>query len=164
MRDLAQHAHSLTTRRNFTILIGQKNAPEIAASLVNIADFAVLEDCKGRREDDPAEEVAFCVEFQRYITARKPVLSIEYPPSLESGEGSGNCNATGANLEDYEASCDDTRDNQNFSTVLKIKEGEGELNGCTQYCDGGMVGTGVVVTVTDPDRDLAQCPPESTSA
>lgn len=159
VRALAKHAHGLTTKRGNTLLIGQKNAPELAEELLKDLDFAVLEDCKDLRHDgrDP-----WCDEFQRYVTAGKPVLSIEYPRSLESPSGSGKCAASGASEAEYNASCDETKGNKGFSTVLKIKEGQGELNGCTQYCDGKKVGTGVVVTETDASKDGGKCPEGST--
>jgi len=156
MRALSKHAHGLTTTRGYTMLIGQKNAKELAGTLLKegLVDFAVLEDCKGLRET--VSNAAFCSDFQPFIKAGKPVLSIEYPVSLESGVGSGKCSSTGANSKEYTASCDKTKGNAGFSTVLKIKEGDGELNGCTQYCDAGQ-GKGVVVTATDGGKDSAKC-------
>ncbi|KAK1749703.1 glycoside hydrolase superfamily [Echria macrotheca] len=162
MRVLSKHAHNLTTLRGYTMLIGQKNAPEIGPTLLkeSLVDFAVLEDCKGLRDKDAD---VFCDQFQPFIAAGKPVLSIEYPASLEASPiGSTKCSSTGANSTEYKASCDKTKGNAGFSTVLKIKNGDGELNGCTQYCDAGGVGTGVVVTATDPGKDGAKCPANST--
>ena len=54
-----------------------------------------------------------------------------------------------------------TKGNAGFTTVLKIKEGEGELNGSTQYCDAGL-GKGVVVTATNSAKDGVACPAGST--
>ncbi|KAK3901559.1 glycoside hydrolase superfamily [Staphylotrichum tortipilum] len=153
---LADHAHGLTTKRGYTLLIGQKNAPELVGRLGTTLDFAVLEDCKTLNDDDP---FTFCSDFQAYITQGKPVLSIEYPSTLGNPQ-TGACNARGASDAQYTASCDDTKGNANFSTVLKIQGDVGELNGCTQYCGGGS-GTGVVTTATDPDLDGATCPSNS---
>jgi hypothetical protein len=154
---LATHAHTLTTRRGFTLLIGQKNAPELVGQVGGALDFAVLEDCKTLND---AEDYTFCSDFQPYIAEGKPVFSIEYPSTL-GNKNTGKCSATGASKAQYTASCDTTKGNSGFSTVLKIQGGVGELNGCTQYCDGGGPGTGVVTTATDPDLDGSPCPPES---
>jgi hypothetical protein len=143
------------------MLIGQKNAPELASALLRYVDFTVLEDCKSLFDKKP--ENAFCSEFQPFITGgnQMPILSIEHPISLENGKGSGNCRSTGANDAQYKASCDTTKGNAGFTTVLKIKEGEGELNGSTQYCDAGL-GKGVVVTATNSAKDGVACPAGST--
>lgn len=154
---MAAHAHGLTTKRGFTLLIGQKNAPELVGQVGGVLDFAVLEDCKTLNDD---EDFTFCRDFQTYIAAGKPVFSIEYPSTLGNTE-TGACSATGASDPQYAASCDTTKGNAGFSTVLKIQGGVGELNGCTQYCSGESPGTGVVVTATDPELDGSQCPPEA---
>ncbi|KAK5655872.1 hypothetical protein OQA88_5411 [Cercophora sp. LCS_1] len=155
VKELAAHAHNLTTRRGFTMLIGQKNAAPLAEQLVGDLDFAVLEDCKGLNED-PEDDPNFCQEFQRYVNANppKPVFSIEYPPTL-GNPATGACNASGANQQNYTASCTPRPETQGFSTVLKIQGDQGELNGCTQYCDG--FGRGVVVTVEDARKDENNC-------
>ncbi|GAB1318128.1 hypothetical protein MFIFM68171_08338 [Madurella fahalii] len=152
--ELATHAHNLTTEQNFTMLIGQKNAPELVGQLEDDLDFAVLEDCKTLNDD---EDFTFCSDFQAYITREKPVFSIEYPSTLGNST-TGACNLTGAIEAQYNASCNDTAGNSDFSTVLKIQGDLGELNNCTQYCDGGGPGTGVVITPTDPELDGADCP------
>ncbi|KAH6623208.1 glycoside hydrolase superfamily [Chaetomium tenue] len=157
--ELATHAHSLTTDRGHTLLIGQKNAPELVEQIGGDLDFAVLEDCKTLNDD---EDYVFCGDFQTYIAEGKPVFSIEYPSTLGNTE-TGACNANGASDEQYAASCATDQGNSGFSTVLKIQGGEGELNGCTQYCSGGEPGTGVVVTPTDPGSDGNTCPSNSTS-
>lgn len=149
--DLATYAHTLTTKRGFTMLIGQKNAPELAERVEASLDFAVLEDCKELRDGGEG----FCNEYTRYVEKGKPVFSIEYPRTLE-GTRAGSCRTTGASQAEYTAACDE-RGNDLFSTVLKIKEGEGELNGCTQYCSGNEVGTGVVVTAEDSTLDGGEC-------
>ncbi|KAK3292868.1 glycoside hydrolase superfamily [Chaetomium fimeti] len=156
--ELATHAHSLTTLQNHTLLIGQKNAPELVEQLSDALDFAVLEDCKGLNDE---EDFTFCEDFQAYITAGKPVLSIEYPSTLGDTE-TGACNPDGTSDEQYAASCATDQGNSDFSTVLKIQGGDGELNGCTQYCSGGEPGTEVVVTATDPELDGETCPSNST--
>ena len=143
------------------MLLGQKNAPEIARELLSLTDFAVLEDCKGSRAGHP--EWAFCEDFQPHVRAGKPVLSIEYPRTIESPLGSGVCkvNSGGTEEREYREACAMDRGNAGFSTVLKIKEGSGELNGCAQYCDEGY-GKGVVVSATNSERDGAACPKEAT--
>lgn len=155
--ELAQHAHGLTTEQNFTLLIGQKNAPELVDDLNGELDFAVLEDCKTLNDD---EDYTFCSDFQVYITNGKPVFSIEYPSTL-GDNSTGECYPDGAIQEQYDASCDDTVGNSDFSTVLKIPGDIGELNNCTQYCDGREPGTGVVITATDNERDGIDCPPDA---
>jgi endo-alpha-1,4-polygalactosaminidase (GH114 family) len=155
--ELATHAHSLTTEKGYTMLIGQKNAPELVEQVGGVLDFAVLEDCKTLNDD---EDYTFCIDFQAYIAEGKPVFSIEYPSTL-GNQDTGACSATGASDAQYTASCDTTQGNSGFSTVLKIQGGDGELNGCTQYCSGGQPGTGVVVTATDPELDGGECPPEA---
>ncbi|KAL2144910.1 hypothetical protein VTI28DRAFT_8371 [Corynascus sepedonium] len=152
--ELAEHAHSLTTKRGYTLLIGQKNTPDLAEQLSEVLDFAVLEDCKSLND---AEDTPFCSEFQAYIEKGRPVFSIEYPSTLGDTE-TGDCNPDGVSDDQYEASCDTTKGNSDFSTVLKIQGDVGELNGCTQYCSGGEPGTGVVVTATNPDLDDDYCP------
>jgi len=153
---LADHAHGLTTKRGYTLLIGQKNAPELVGRLGTVLDFAVLEDCKSLNDEDP---FPFCGDFQAYIQQGKPVMSIEYPSTLGNPQ-TGACNARGADDAQYTTSCDATQENADFSTVLKIRGDVGELNGCTQYCGGGP-GTGVVTTATDSNQDGATCPTES---
>ncbi len=153
---LADYAHGLTTKRGYTLLIGQKNAPELVDRVGTTLDFAVLEDCKTLND---AESSPFCNDFQPYISQGKPVLSIEYPSSLGNPQ-TGECNARGVTDEQYTTSCDDTQGNSDFSTVLKIQGDVGELNGCTQYCGGGP-GAGVVITVTDSGLDDRSCPANS---
>ncbi|KAK4154239.1 glycoside hydrolase superfamily [Chaetomidium leptoderma] len=155
--ELATHAHGLTTKQGFSMLIGQKNAPELVDQVGSVLDFAVLEDCKTLNDD---EDYTFCGDFQTYISAGKPVFSIEYPSTL-GDQDTGVCSPTGASDAQYAASCDTTKGNTGFSTVLKIQGGDGELNGCTQYCYGEAPGTGVVATLTDPKLDGAPCPPEA---
>ncbi|GAB1311345.1 Endo alpha-1,4 polygalactosaminidase [Madurella fahalii] len=155
VRELAAHAHSLTTQRGFTMLIGQKNAPEIVGDVADVLDFAVLEVCKTLRDE---EDFNFCVDYQEpYIDAGKPVFSIEYPESL-GDPNTGACSPSGANETEYENSCEG---NVRFSTVLKIQGEIGELNGCTQYCLEAGHGEGVVETATDPALDGIACPPEA---
>ncbi|KAM7205409.1 Glycoside hydrolase superfamily [Naviculisporaceae sp. PSN 640] len=166
MTQLATTAHSLKTKRGNTLLIGQKNAPELVSSLSSVLDFAVLEDCKNLRNE---ADRAFCKDFQPYISANKPVFSIEYPTSLRNKASPQQCNASGANSAQYTASCEiDTavggkRGNFKFSEILKLRDGadeseHGELNGCTQYCGQGQ-GKGVVVTAVNEEIDGDVCKP-----
>ena len=161
IKNLSTYTHSLTTLQRYTILIGQKNAPKLASTLLPSVDFTVLEDCKSLFDRKP--ENSFYSKFQPFLTGgnQKPVLSIKYPTSLENGKGTGNCQSAGANSTQYTASCDMTKGNTGFTTVLKIKEGKGELNGCTQYCDA-RVGKGVGVTATNSTKDGLACPAGST--
>jgi hypothetical protein len=55
------------------LLIGQKNAPELAPALVGTMDFAVAESCW---------QYGFCEAFSAYTEADKPVFALEY---LEAG-------------------------------------------------------------------------------
>ncbi|KAM7206087.1 glycoside hydrolase [Naviculisporaceae sp. PSN 640] len=155
---LAQEAHSLTTNRSFTLLIGQKNAAELVERLEPNLDFAVLEDCKNLREE---ADRAFCADFQPYIANEKPVFSIEYPSSLRDPAAPQQCRATGADEAQFEASCanDTTPDgplgNYRFSEILKLRDEADEsteLNGCTQYCDRE-----VVVTAINSELDGDEC-------
>jgi hypothetical protein len=98
------------------MLVGQKNAPEIASELASTLDFAVLEECL---------EQGFCAEFQPYIAAGKPVFQIEYPGSSGSGDVSD---------ADYEKFCGTTEGNEGFSEVLK--RASEQVDGWGQYCDG----------------------------
>ncbi|KAL2129873.1 hypothetical protein VTI74DRAFT_7184 [Chaetomium olivicolor] len=160
VNELATHAHSLTTKQGFTMLVGQKNARELVGKFSGsgaLLDFAVLEDCKDLNGNRGSP---FCSDFQKYIAAGKPVFSIEYPSTL-GNQDTGACNTGGASAAQYDASCDATKGNADFSTVLKIQGGAGELNGCTQYCTGGKPGTGVVVTATSSDLDGSRCPASS---
>jgi endo-alpha-1,4-polygalactosaminidase (GH114 family) len=155
--ELATHAHNLTTLRNYTLLIGQKNAPELIEPLGGILDFAVLEDCKTLNDE---EDYVFCGDFLTYIDEGKPVFSIEYPSTLNNTEDGG-CNPDGASAEQYADSCEPDERTRDFSTILKLQGGVGELNGCTQYCSDAGPGTGVVVTPTDPELDGRTCPSEA---
>lgn len=125
MRNLSTYAHFLTTERGYTMLIGQKNAPELASALLRYVDFTVLEDCKSLFDKKP--ENAFCSEFQPFITGgnQKPILSIEYPISLENGKGSGNCRSTGANDAQYKASCDTYQGECGIHHGLEDQRGRG---------------------------------------
>lgn len=60
---LAEEAHERS------LAIGLKNAPDMAADLVNIYDFSVLEDCFA---------YGWCADLQPFIDAGKPVFAIEY--------------------------------------------------------------------------------------
>lgn len=161
MTQLAEQAHALTTSRSFTLLIGQKNAAELVPALEGDLDFAVLEDCKNLRGE---AEGAFCADFQPYIANEKPVFSIEYPTSLRDPAAPQQCNTTGAERAQYEASCandtvpDGPLGNYRFSEVLKLRDVDNEateLNGCTQYCEG--LGNGVVVTAINSDLEEDEC-------
>ncbi len=151
--ELADYAHGLTTSQGNTLLIGQKNGNELVSQLSSKLDFAVLEDCKKlNNHDDPP----FCSDFQAYVNQSKPVFSIEYPSTLGNPD-TGACNSKGANSTQYADSCDMAKGNAKFSEILKIQGEVGELNGCTEYCNGA----GVVVTATNADLDGSLCPAET---
>ncbi|KAF5020698.1 hypothetical protein F66182_7260 [Fusarium sp. NRRL 66182] len=123
LKSLAQHAHSIKTKDGNALLIGQKNAPEIAEDLVSSLDFAVLESCRGTT--DPNEESwPFCEDFQIYIDAGKPVLQIEYPPSVEK---TGKLSAS-----DESYYCVAKDEDKGFSKI--IKWASAQLDGWGQYC------------------------------
>lgn len=124
LKNLAEYAHSIKTKEGEPLLIGQKNAPEIAADLVSTLDFAVLESCRGT-SDANEESWPFCSDFQTYIDAGKPVLQIEYPPSVEkSGEVSSS---------DMDYYCSPDESDEGFSKI--IKWASAQLDGWGQYCD-----------------------------
>lgn len=125
LTSLATYAHSLKTKRGEPLLVGQKNAPEIAPSLVNTLDFALLESCRG--SSDPDEESwPFCSDFQIYIAKKKPVFQIEYPPSVSE---------TGAmSASDKRYYCNARNADKGFSKI--IKWASAQLDGWGQYCDG----------------------------
>lgn len=63
LRDLAAAAHGLD------LLIGQKNAPDLAPDLAATLDFVIAESCWHWR---------FCGEFADYTALGKPIFDIEY--------------------------------------------------------------------------------------
>ena len=155
IHSLATFSHNNNTTQGNTLLIGQKNAPELTANVSSSLDFAVLENCAAYKQPDRDAE-PFCAAYQdSYSRAGKPVLSIEYPPTLGSPT-TGACNTRGVTQADYDGTCGSLAAGKDaFSTVLKIQGGKGELNGCTQYCGAG-VGRGVVVTRTEEGKE--ECP------
>ncbi|EGS19445.1 uncharacterized protein CTHT_0049060 [Thermochaetoides thermophila DSM 1495] len=46
VKDVTDHAHSLTTACGYALLIGQSNAPDLAENLSSCLDLAVLENCR----------------------------------------------------------------------------------------------------------------------
>ncbi|CAJ0546418.1 Ff.00g098910.m01.CDS01 [Fusarium sp. VM40] len=123
LKSLAQYAHSIKTKDGNLLLVGQKNAPEIADDLVSSLDFAVLESCRGTT--DPEEENwPFCEDFQTYIDAGKPVLQIEYPPSVEK---TGKLSSS-----DKTYYCTPKEEDKDFSKI--IKWASAQLDGWGQYC------------------------------
>ncbi|KAF5663982.1 endo alpha-1,4 polygalactosaminidase precursor [Fusarium heterosporum] len=123
LKSLAEYAHSIKTMDGNSLLIGQKNAPEIAEDLVSSLDFAVLESCRGTTDPDE-ESWPFCKDFQTYIDAGKPVLQIEYPPSVEK---------TGKlSLSDKTYYCTPEGEDEGFSKIMKWASAQ--LDGWGQYC------------------------------
>ncbi|RYP64528.1 hypothetical protein DL771_008717 [Monosporascus sp. 5C6A] len=132
IRDMAAYAKSSEVSKQ--MLFGQKNAQEMVPELVGTLDFAVLENCI--RED-------FCSEFNAYVNSNppKPVVAIEYPPSLGSDTSPGGCNSSGINTTDRGLFCNNQANKvpAGFSEVLKLDFDRYGLNNCTQYCDSEMV-------------------------
>ncbi|KAJ4131946.1 hypothetical protein NW768_006146 [Fusarium equiseti] len=123
LKALAKYAHSIKTKGGNSLLVGQKNAPEIAGDLVSTLDFAVLESCRGTTDPDE-ENWPFCEDFQIYVDAGKPVLQIEYPPSIEkSGKLSSSDNSYYCSPKDGD---------KGFSKI--IKWASAQLDGWGQYC------------------------------
>lgn len=118
LEELAIYAHSTKTQRGSKLLVGQKNAPSLASRLVSTLDFAVLESCR---------EWEFCGNFQRYVSAGKPVFQIEYPESiLELGKLS---------LDDLKFHCEGSgHGDEGFSKILK--RASAQLDGWGQFCGG----------------------------
>ncbi|KAK7416109.1 hypothetical protein QQX98_005437 [Neonectria punicea] len=126
LKNLAAYAHSVKTQEGQPLLVGQKNAPEIAEDLVSTLDFAVLEQCRGS-SDSSEESYAFCSDFQTYIHAGKPVLQIEYPPSVSESDGT-------LSSSDESFYCNSEEDDKGFSKILKWASAQ--LDGWGQYCGG----------------------------
>ncbi|KAH7160128.1 glycoside hydrolase superfamily [Dactylonectria estremocensis] len=126
LKSMAEHAHSLTTQAGQPLLVGQKNAPEIAADLVSTLDFAVLEQCRGS-SDESEGTYSFCSDFQSYVEAGKPVLQIEYPPSVSASDGT-------LSSSDKTFYCEAEDDDQDFSKILKWASAQ--LDGWGEYCSG----------------------------
>ncbi|KAF4332565.1 endo alpha-1 4 polygalactosaminidase precursor [Fusarium beomiforme] len=123
LKNLAVYAHSIKTKDDNPLLVGQKNMPEIAGDLVSTLVFAVLESCRGTTDPDE-ENRPFCQAFQTYIDAGKPVLQIEYPPSVaKTGKLSSSDNAYYCTPKD---------DDKGFGKVLKWASAQ--LDGWGQYC------------------------------
>lgn len=127
LKSLATYAHSLTTQSGGPLLVGQKNAPEIAPLVDSTLDFAVLESCRGTPDDD----YAFCGDFQSYVAADKPVFQIEYPPSVED---TGSISST-----DETYYCIEEDQDEGFSKV--IKWASAQLDGWGAYCGGEIFET-----------------------
>lgn len=122
---LAAYAHGLATAEGNGLLVGQKNAPEIADQLSSTLDFAVLEGCRG--SSDGNGDGAFCADFQTYVSKGKPVLQIEYPPSVSASGGT-------LSASDEAYYCDAQTGDEGFSKVLKWASAQ--LDGWGQYCGG----------------------------
>ena len=54
--------------------IGLKNSSAIAADVIDVADFAIIEQCQELRE---------CAEYRAFVDAGKAVLDIEYAGTPE---------------------------------------------------------------------------------
>ncbi|OAA58158.1 endo alpha-1,4 polygalactosaminidase [Cordyceps fumosorosea ARSEF 2679] len=138
---LAEHAHNMISTRGHRFLIGQKNGADLPARLAKTLDFAVLERCL---------EEGLCDKFGGYLAAGKPVIDIEYPASLQDETDETNkCNLNRKNdcdKGDEKCPCRDISGEsfKKMDRVIKLDFTDYGLNGCTQYCDSG-----VVVTPTD---------------
>ncbi|KAF9878980.1 hypothetical protein CkaCkLH20_03213 [Colletotrichum karsti] len=128
IKNLASHAHSLTTKEGRSLMIGQKNAPEIAPDLASTVDFAVLETCLGTRTSDEVEP--FCSDFQPLVASGHPVFQIEYPLSVKNG--------IEISQVDYEYFCVSKNGNNGFSEV--IKHASEQVDGWGQFCGLGRTG------------------------
>jgi hypothetical protein len=124
---LADAAH------NNSLLIGQKNAPELTGIASVKCDFAVLEQCFQNGN---------CSTWQPYIAKNKPVFQIEYPPSVAPKNlDKGPCPSSAASKADYDTYCpkiitNPGNNNTGFSTILKQDGGACGLGNWTTYCDG----------------------------
>ena len=139
VQDMADYAHTLSVNMGQTstpshkLLFGQKNAGSMAEALVAHADFAVLEQCLQADSDG-------CSDFQRYVDCGKPVVDIEYPPSLLDANQPGGCNTAGVKgnengvCKTNAAGATVKAVPDGFSEVLKLDRAAFGLNGCTQYC------------------------------
>jgi hypothetical protein len=105
---------------------GLKNAIEVMTRVDSLVQFAVNEQCVGKRECD------------KYAKFRKPVFHIEYPL--------GNLRTTSGNPASRRRYCPENGGKggkqTNFRTVLKAKK----LDGAVRYCDGKYA-----VTPTKPE-------------
>jgi hypothetical protein len=115
---LADHGHSLRTASGAPLLVGQKNAPDIASKLASTLDFAVLESCL---------DWNFCGDFQVYTQLGKPVFQIEYPKSIPA---SGVLSPADKALYCGEHETSDS--DRGFSKLLKYASAQ--LDGWGQYC------------------------------
>jgi hypothetical protein len=133
LKNLAEYAHSIKTKDGNRLLVGQKNAPEIAEDLVSTLDFAVLESCRGTTDPDE-ENWPFCEDFHAYINAGKPVLQIEYPPSVEK--------AGKLSSSDNTYYCTPKDEDKGFSKILKWASAQ--LDGWGQFCGDDPFRTPVI--------------------
>lgn len=94
--------------------IGLKNAGEIIQAVMPVVQFSIAESCVQYSE---------CSIYDPFISAGKPVFSIQYPagaPGILGITLSGNCATFGPG-----------QGSANFSTVLK----KSNLDGWVEYCD-----------------------------
>ncbi|KAF4488028.1 endo alpha-1,4 polygalactosaminidase precursor [Fusarium agapanthi] len=131
--DPTDYAHSIKTKDGNRLLVGQKNAPEIAEDLVSALDFAVLESCRGTTDPDE-ENWPFCEDFQTYVDAGKPVLQIEYPPSVKK---TGKLSSS-----DNTYYCTPKGEDKGFSKILKWASAQ--LDGWGQFCGDDPFRTPVI--------------------
>lgn len=138
---LASHAHALTTTvHSRPLLVGQRNAPDLAYDLYETLDFGVVDGCLGLPEDvglfDDQWAFSFCDIFaDAYVGTGKPVFQIEFPDSVaEVGEK--------LNQTDYDFYCGKGGVGiTGFSEVLKQWEtAYGGSEGWVQYCGAGLEG------------------------
>ncbi|KAL0939380.1 endo alpha-1,4 polygalactosaminidase precursor [Colletotrichum truncatum] len=141
IKTLATHAHSLKTKEGRPLMIGQKNAPTIAADLASVVDFAVLETCLGTRTSDEVEP--FCSDFQPLVAAGRPVFQIEYPLSVK--------NSVNISEDDYKYFCVSKNGNEGFSEV--IKHASEQVDGWGQFCGLGRQGGRFETPTINEDED-----------
>jgi hypothetical protein len=134
-KKLAEYAHTLTTQEGRPLMFGQKNAGQLLPDLIDIMDFAVIEECRDNY---------ICCVWQPYIKQGKPVFELEYPKSVR--------HSTNITVADYNKYCDNEYGNNKYS--LLIKHASEQVNGWGMYCDNGLTGGGFDTSkgIEEPDE------------
>lgn len=100
LKELVKFAKTQTTKRHNPLMFGQKNAKEIGVNMTTVMDFAVLERCLGKENPTDPDDAPFCNTFKKYyLDLKKPVVDIEYPPTLRDEENPPSfCRKTGYDI------------------------------------------------------------------
>ena len=120
------------------LLIGQRNAPDIAYDVYDVLDFAVLDSCLGLPSDanlfDDEYAFSFCDVFEDAYSG-KPVFQIEFPDSIAVDGGK-------LSQDDYAFYCGtDGNGIAGFSEILKRwQTNTSTIEGWVQYCGAGLEG------------------------